>query len=175
MSDLWEAKYYFWVCECFLNGFGDLSICTIGDSRMVGLPILFMCACVKFVICRSSQFYNTNCWGEDATFHIKLSQKPSVVQVESSLLFVLYLKFAHLRKVFCNSVKEGVMLLSDLLATQPFAALMVIFVQLVKIRTLPMNSIPLFWFHVVRVCLLATCWRAAACRIPQRSLKHSIE
>ena len=35
-----------------------LSICTTDDSGTVGMPISFMCSCVKFVIRRSSQFYN---------------------------------------------------------------------------------------------------------------------
>ena len=54
------------------------------------------------------------------------------------------------------------MLLSDLLATCHFAVLMLIFVQLQKILTLPIHSILLFWFHVVKACLLATYWSAAA-------------
>ena len=37
----------------------ELSICTTVDSRTVGMPSLFMCACVEFVIRWSSQFYNT--------------------------------------------------------------------------------------------------------------------
>ena len=32
----------------------ELSISTENDSRMVGMPISFMCAWVKFVICKSS-------------------------------------------------------------------------------------------------------------------------
>ena len=36
-----------------------LSICVTDDPRTVGMPTSFMYACVKFVICRSSLFYNT--------------------------------------------------------------------------------------------------------------------
>ena len=37
----------------------ELSICTTDDARTVGMPISFICTCVKFVIRRSSQIYNT--------------------------------------------------------------------------------------------------------------------
>ena len=44
----------------FLNTqISELSICTTGDSRTVGMPISFMCPCIKIVICRTSQFHNT--------------------------------------------------------------------------------------------------------------------
>ena len=37
----------------------ELLICMTDDPRTVGMPISFMCACLKFVIRRSSQFYST--------------------------------------------------------------------------------------------------------------------
>ena len=37
----------------------ELGICMTDDFRTVGMPISFMCTYGKFVICRSSQFYNT--------------------------------------------------------------------------------------------------------------------
>ena len=39
--------------------YSELSICTTDDSRTFGMSVSFMWACVKFVIHRSSQFYNT--------------------------------------------------------------------------------------------------------------------
>ena len=38
----------------FTSGISELLICTTGDSRTVGMPISFMCACVQFVIRQSS-------------------------------------------------------------------------------------------------------------------------
>ena len=67
-----------------------LSICTTDDSRTVGMSISFMCACVKFVIHRSSN--STTCkgpenhHGEEATLDGLPSQKSPVMQIESSLI-----------------------------------------------------------------------------------------
>ena len=64
----------------------ELSICTTDDSKTFGMSVSFMCACVKFVIHRSSQF------SKDLTaFDVLLSQNPSVVQIKSSLLVAKYI------------------------------------------------------------------------------------
>ena len=60
--------------SCPYQNNSELLICTTNDSRTVGMPISFMCACVKFVIYRSSQFCNLQrtwqCRGEDAKFDV---------------------------------------------------------------------------------------------------------
>ena len=46
--------YLFLLSEISLScSNSDLSICTANNFRAYGMPMLFMCACVKFSICRS--------------------------------------------------------------------------------------------------------------------------
>ena len=47
-----------WICMSSIKTLASFQLCTMDDSRPVGMSISFMCTCIKFVICRTSQFYN---------------------------------------------------------------------------------------------------------------------
>ena len=84
-----------WLCT--FDACSELSIYRTDDSRMVDMPISFRCACVKFVIHWSSQFYNTckgpdNSHCEDAMFDFLPLKKPSIMRIKSSLLCIEFLK-----------------------------------------------------------------------------------
>ena len=86
-KSLMHSKLLLQVC---LFNISELSICTTDDSRIVGMPISFMCACIKFVISVSPSNSTArkgpdSRHGKDATFNVLLSQKPSVMQIKSSL------------------------------------------------------------------------------------------
>ena len=82
---------------CYVS---ELSICMTDDSRMVGMPIAFRCACVKLVISRSSNSTThkrpDNCRSDDTIFDVLPSQELSVVQIERSLLTGVMGRHLHL-------------------------------------------------------------------------------